>query len=168
MPDNGRVHRPDPLAYEKTGLGRPDLACRLHRQQGECHRDSPCSIGPSRGFAERCAPRGDSCRCRLAGPAWLLARPDRRRRLDLPWQGRRRHLRGLPLTTIPTSKRASLGLEESHGGVLVADVVPGSDAARRGVANGDIILRVDRMNRLRPTTYGKRSMLIVPRGASSR
>jgi S1-C subfamily serine protease len=30
------------------------------------------------------------------------------------------------------------------GGVLVADVVPGSDAARRGMTNGDIILRVDR------------------------
>ena len=35
-------------------------------------------------------------------------------------------------------------LEDTEGGVLVADVVAGSDAARRGMTNGDIILRVDR------------------------
>jgi serine protease Do len=51
---------------------------------------------------------------------------------------------GLSLAAIPTSKRASLGPEDTEGGVLVADVVPGSDAARRGLTNGDIILRVDR------------------------
>jgi serine protease Do len=51
---------------------------------------------------------------------------------------------GLSLAAIPTSKRASLGLEDMKGGVLVANVVPGSDAARRGMMNGDIILRVDR------------------------
>jgi serine protease Do len=51
---------------------------------------------------------------------------------------------GLSLAAIPTSKRASLGLEDTEGGVLVADVVAGSDAARRGMTNGDIILRVDR------------------------
>jgi serine protease Do len=50
---------------------------------------------------------------------------------------------GLSLTAIPTSKRASLGLEDKEGGVLVADVVPGSDAARRGITNGDVILRVN-------------------------
>jgi len=51
---------------------------------------------------------------------------------------------GLSLAAIPTSKRASLGLEDTEGGVLVADVVAVSDAARRGMTNGDIILRVDR------------------------
>ena len=51
---------------------------------------------------------------------------------------------GLSLAAIPTSRRSGLGLEDAAGGVLVADVVPGSDAARRGMANGDIILRVDR------------------------
>jgi serine protease Do len=51
---------------------------------------------------------------------------------------------GLSLAAIPTSRRASLGLKGSEGGVLVAGVAPGSDAARRGMSNGDIILRVDR------------------------
>ena len=51
---------------------------------------------------------------------------------------------GLSLASIPTSKRANLGLEDTEGGVLVADVVPGSDAAHRGMTSGDIILRVDR------------------------
>jgi serine protease Do len=51
---------------------------------------------------------------------------------------------GLSLATIPTPKRASLGLTDTEGGVVVADVVPGSDAARRGMTNGDIILRVGR------------------------
>jgi serine protease Do len=51
---------------------------------------------------------------------------------------------GLSLAAIATSKRASLGLQDGKGGVLVAGVVPGSDAARRGMADGDIILRVDR------------------------
>ena len=51
---------------------------------------------------------------------------------------------GLSLASIPTSKRANLGLEDTAGGVLVTDVVPGSDAAQRGMTSGDIILRVDR------------------------
>jgi serine protease Do len=51
---------------------------------------------------------------------------------------------GLSLAAIPASRRSGLGLEDVAGGVLVADVVPGSDAARRGMASGDIILRVDR------------------------
>ena len=51
---------------------------------------------------------------------------------------------GLSLAAIPTSKRASLGLEDTEGGVLVAGVAPGSDAARRGLTDGDIILRVHR------------------------
>jgi serine protease Do len=51
---------------------------------------------------------------------------------------------GLSLAAISTPKRASLGLEDTEGGVLVADVAPGSDAARRGMTNGDIILRVDK------------------------
>jgi serine protease Do len=61
-------------------------------------------------------------------------RPNSRIQVDL----------GLSLAAIPTSKRASLGLENTEGGVLVTDVVPGSDAARRGLTSGDIIVRVDR------------------------
>jgi serine protease Do len=49
---------------------------------------------------------------------------------------------GLSLAAIPAPKRAGLGLENTAGGVLVAEVAPGSDAARRGMTNGDIILRV--------------------------
>jgi len=51
---------------------------------------------------------------------------------------------GLSLAAIPIARRASLGLENTAGGVLVAGVVPGSDAARRGMTDGDIILRVVR------------------------
>lgn len=49
---------------------------------------------------------------------------------------------GLSLAAIPAAKRATLGLADVQGGVLVSGVVPGSDAARRGIADGDIILRV--------------------------
>lgn len=49
---------------------------------------------------------------------------------------------GLTLAPVAASKRASLGLENGLSGVLVAAVVNGSDSARRGVAQGDIILRV--------------------------
>jgi serine protease Do len=51
---------------------------------------------------------------------------------------------GLSLEVIATSERTSLGLGGTAGGVLVADVAPGSDAARRGMTRGDVILRVDR------------------------
>jgi serine protease Do len=51
---------------------------------------------------------------------------------------------GLSLAAIPVSKRASLGVASTAGGVLVAEVAPGSDAALRGMTNGDIILRVNR------------------------
>jgi S1-C subfamily serine protease len=37
-----------------------------------------------------------------------------------------------------------LGLQDAKGGVLVPDVVPGGDAAHRGLANGDIILHLDK------------------------
>ena len=49
---------------------------------------------------------------------------------------------GLSFAAIPASKRASLGLGGTEGGVLVAAVAPGSDAALRGLKTGDIILRV--------------------------
>jgi hypothetical protein len=49
---------------------------------------------------------------------------------------------GLSLAAIPTADRAKLGLEAGLAGVLVKDVVPGSDAARRGMTGGDVILRV--------------------------
>jgi serine protease Do len=59
-------------------------------------------------------------------------RPNTGVRLDL----------GLSLAAIPTSDRAKYGLEDDVGGVLVSGVVPGSDAARRGMTEGDVILRV--------------------------
>jgi serine protease Do len=78
--------------------------------------------------------------------AWPRSKWDE---LDAPVPAERPNSRippdlGLSLVAIPTSKRAGLGLEDTDGGVLVADVVPGSDAARRGMTNGDVILRVDR------------------------
>jgi serine protease Do len=51
---------------------------------------------------------------------------------------------GLSLAAIPTSERPSLRLDDTESGVLVARVTPGSGAARRGMTDGDIILRVDR------------------------
>lgn len=61
-----------------------------------------------------------------------VERPDSRVPSDL----------GLSLSAIPTSRRAGLGLDDTEAGVLVSGVVPGSDAAHRGMTNGDIILRV--------------------------
>jgi serine protease Do len=49
---------------------------------------------------------------------------------------------GLSLATIQADQRARFGLEDDTSGVLVTGVVPGSDAARRGAADGDVILRV--------------------------
>ncbi len=50
---------------------------------------------------------------------------------------------GLSLASIAASDRAKYGLEDGlSGGVLVSGVVPGSDAARRGMTEGDVILRV--------------------------
>jgi serine protease Do len=48
---------------------------------------------------------------------------------------------GLSLAAIPAADRAKYGLEDDVGGVLVSGVVPGSDAARRGMTEGDVILR---------------------------
>jgi len=49
---------------------------------------------------------------------------------------------GLSLASIPSADRAKYGLEDDVGGVLVSGVVPGSDAARRGITEGDVILRI--------------------------
>jgi serine protease Do len=49
---------------------------------------------------------------------------------------------GLSLAPIPTNQRAALGLEDSLSGVMVTGVLAGSDAARRGMTGGDVILRV--------------------------
>jgi serine protease Do len=49
---------------------------------------------------------------------------------------------GLSLVIIAAGDRAKYGLEDGLSGVLVSGVVPGSDAARRGMAEGDVILRV--------------------------
>jgi serine protease Do len=49
---------------------------------------------------------------------------------------------GLAFSTITTDKKADLGLEDGVSGVLVTNVAPNSDSAHRGMASGDIILRV--------------------------
>ncbi|HYZ22678.1 MAG TPA: trypsin-like peptidase domain-containing protein [Rhodopila sp.] len=49
---------------------------------------------------------------------------------------------GLALAAIPADHRSSMGLEQGLTGVLVSAVAPNSDPSRRGMANGDVILRV--------------------------
>jgi serine protease Do len=49
---------------------------------------------------------------------------------------------GLTLSAVPTSERAQLGLEDGLSGVLIISVLGGSDAAERGMMDGDVILRV--------------------------
>jgi serine protease Do len=49
---------------------------------------------------------------------------------------------GLSLAPLAEADRAKLGLENGLNGVLVTKVAPNSDSASRGLATGDIILRV--------------------------
>ena len=49
---------------------------------------------------------------------------------------------GLSLSPLPPDDKARLAASVGMNGVLVTDVVPNSDAANRGMAKGDIILRV--------------------------
>jgi serine protease Do len=49
---------------------------------------------------------------------------------------------GLALSPIPADQKQGLGLEDGLSGVLVKTVAPGSDPAVRGMATGDVILRV--------------------------
>jgi serine protease Do len=49
---------------------------------------------------------------------------------------------GLSYAMVPKGERASMGLEDDLGGVLVTNVTPGSDPANRGMSSGDVILRV--------------------------
>jgi serine protease Do len=49
---------------------------------------------------------------------------------------------GLTLASIPAGTRAKPGLDTGTRGVLISEVAAGSDAARRGLAPGDVILRV--------------------------
>ncbi|HET6305893.1 MAG TPA: trypsin-like peptidase domain-containing protein [Rhodopila sp.] len=49
---------------------------------------------------------------------------------------------GLTLAPLPASDRPGMGLPTDVGGVLVTAVAPDSDPARRGMASGDVILRV--------------------------
>jgi serine protease Do len=49
---------------------------------------------------------------------------------------------GLGLSAVTSDDRAKLGLEDGLTGVLVANVAPNSDSARRGMVTGDLILRV--------------------------
>ena len=74
---------------------------------------------------------------------------------------------GLSLAAIPTSRRASLGLEDTEGGVLVADVVPVPMPRAAAWRMATSFCAWTGMRRPRPTTYGKRSVPSVPRGASS-
>ncbi len=76
--------------------------------------------------------------------AWPRSQWDER---DAPMTAQRPKLTippdlGLSLSAIQTNQRAKLGLEDGLSGVLVNSVLPGSDAAHRGVAAGDVILRV--------------------------
>ena len=49
---------------------------------------------------------------------------------------------GLTFEPVPVAARAKLGLLDDTSGVLIAAVAPGSDAARRGLVTGDVIMRV--------------------------
>ena len=49
---------------------------------------------------------------------------------------------GLTLVPVPKAQRAGLGLEDGLDGVLVSGVAANTDAAQRGMAGGDVILRV--------------------------
>ncbi len=49
---------------------------------------------------------------------------------------------GLTFEPVPAASRAKLGLGDDANGVLISAVTPGSDAARRGLVTGDVILRV--------------------------
>jgi serine protease Do len=49
---------------------------------------------------------------------------------------------GLALSPLPAADKPSLGLDADLTGVLVTRVAPDSDPARRGLASGDVILRV--------------------------
>jgi serine protease Do len=76
--------------------------------------------------------------------AWPRGKWDER---DAPMAAQRPKLTvprnlGLSLSTIEDSQHASLDLEPGMSGVLVTGVLPGSDAAHRGLTSGDIILRV--------------------------
>jgi serine protease Do len=49
---------------------------------------------------------------------------------------------GLTFAPVPMAQKASMGLEDGIGGVMVTAVAPGSDPANRGMTSGDVILRV--------------------------
>jgi serine protease Do len=49
---------------------------------------------------------------------------------------------GLTFAPVPADGRAKLGLGDGWGGVMVSAVSPGSEAARRGLKVGDVLLRV--------------------------
>ena len=49
---------------------------------------------------------------------------------------------GLTLVPLPAADKANVGLEADLNGVLVTRVAPDSDPAHRGMASGDVILRV--------------------------
>jgi len=49
---------------------------------------------------------------------------------------------GLSLSAIDPAKKGGMGLEDGLTGVLITGVLPHSDPAARGLASGDIILRV--------------------------
>jgi serine protease Do len=49
---------------------------------------------------------------------------------------------GLTLAPLPSAEKSNLGLDGDVTGVLVTNVAPESDPAHRGMASGDVILRV--------------------------
>ncbi|MCB0272315.1 MAG: DegQ family serine endoprotease [Bdellovibrionales bacterium] len=52
---------------------------------------------------------------------------------------------GLQVTNLNATTRKQLGLEDSQKGVLVEQVDPNSSAAQKGVAPGDVIVRLNRV-----------------------
>ncbi len=82
---------------------------------------------------------------------------------------------GLSLAALDAERRATSGLQPGTSGVLVTNVMAGSDSAQRGMASGDVILRVqdlpvatpeDVQSGIDAARAGKRDfllMLVVPK-----
>jgi serine protease Do len=49
---------------------------------------------------------------------------------------------GLSLSPVPESEKTTIGMASGQTGVMITQVLPDSDAARRGVVKGDVIERV--------------------------
>lgn len=78
---------------------------------------------------------------------------------------------GLTVVAIDDAVREEFGLDETIQGVLVTEVDPESDSARKGISEGDVIVSVDMTNVERPEDFaaqvdsarssGRRSILLL-------